>query len=155
MTEGVCLERAQESDAPGIAAVAAAGLSPAWSVEGFEAELRRPDGRGFVARDASGTVRGYGIARLLADEVEILSLVVDGALRRRGLGRRLLEALLVAGARSGAQVAHLEVRVGAAAARALYAAAGFGEIGRRPRYYADGEDAMLLRRDDPGAAPVA
>jgi ribosomal-protein-alanine N-acetyltransferase len=41
----------------------------------------------------------------------------------------------------------LEVSERNAAARALYAAAGFAEVGRRRRYYADGADALVLRRD--------
>lgn len=40
----------------------------------------------------------------------------------------------------------LEVRTGNAAARALYAGAGFAEVGRRRRYYTDGEDAVLMTR---------
>ena len=38
----------------------------------------------------------------------------------------------------------LEVRESNAAARALYARSGFAEEGARPRYYADGETALLL-----------
>jgi ribosomal-protein-alanine N-acetyltransferase len=40
----------------------------------------------------------------------------------------------------------LEVSEANGAARALYAAAGFEEAGRRRRYYADGSDALVLRR---------
>jgi [ribosomal protein S18]-alanine N-acetyltransferase len=39
----------------------------------------------------------------------------------------------------------LEVAVGNAPAQALYRQAGFVEAGRRPRYYADGGDALILR----------
>ncbi len=39
----------------------------------------------------------------------------------------------------------LEVAIGNAAARTLYEHAGFVEAGRRPRYYADGGDALILR----------
>ena len=42
--------------------------------------------------------------------------------------------------------ASLEVRDGNTAARALYATAGFAPVGRRPRYYADGEDAVTYHR---------
>jgi ribosomal-protein-alanine N-acetyltransferase len=46
----------------------------------------------------------------------------------------------------------LEVAEANAAARALYAAAGFAEVGRRRRYYADGGDALVLRR---GLSPLS
>jgi ribosomal protein S18 acetylase RimI-like enzyme len=39
----------------------------------------------------------------------------------------------------------LEVSAGNAAALAFYAAAGFVQIDRRPRYYRDGSDAIVLR----------
>ncbi len=50
---------------------------------------------------------------------------------------------LAAGA--GAAVMLLEVAADNSAAAALYARAGFGQAGRRPRYYPDGTDALLLR----------
>ena len=51
--------------------------------------------------------------------------------------------------RLGASEMFLEVAETNAAARALYARQGFGEIGRRARYYQDGQtetDALVLRR---------
>jgi ribosomal-protein-alanine N-acetyltransferase len=41
----------------------------------------------------------------------------------------------------------LEVAEGNAAARALYAAGAFRPVGRRSRYYPDGGDALVLRRE--------
>ena len=56
-------------------------------------------------------------------------------------------------ARGGARAFHLEVRAGNAAARALYRAMGFEEVGKRHSYYsAPVEDAVLLSRVDPAAA---
>jgi ribosomal-protein-alanine N-acetyltransferase len=40
----------------------------------------------------------------------------------------------------------LEVSATNDAARRLYDGAGFVEVGRRPRYYADGTDAVLMQR---------
>jgi ribosomal-protein-alanine N-acetyltransferase len=51
--------------------------------------------------------------------------------------------------RRGAVEIFLEVAEPNAAARALYACAGAREVGRRPRYYADGADALVLRIDLP------
>jgi [ribosomal protein S18]-alanine N-acetyltransferase len=49
----------------------------------------------------------------------------------------------------GARATLLEVSISNAAGRALYDQTGFVEVGRRPRYYADGSDAMILRVDLP------
>ncbi len=94
------------------------------------------------------TVDGFILMRAVADEAEILTLAVRPAARRRGEGGRLIgEGVLAAAARGAARV-FLEVAGDNEAARALYAAAGFVEAGRRPGYYrsADGgrRDALLL-----------
>ena len=47
----------------------------------------------------------------------------------------------------GAGAMFLEVAAGNAPALALYAREGFAEVGRRRRYYSDGTDALVLRRD--------
>jgi ribosomal-protein-alanine N-acetyltransferase len=93
---------------------------------------------------------GFLIGRVLADEAELLTLAVAPEARRRGVAARLLAAFLDRAARAGASRAFLEVAADNAPARALYAAAGFAESGRRPRYYRhpDGSavDALILAR---------
>lgn len=105
------------------------------------------DGVVLVARGTDGSVVGMASGRRMVDALHVLRLVVDPAHRRHGIGAALLEALVAAAADDpalGAVV--LEVRADNTAARTLYAAAGFTADGRRPRYYPDGEDALLLRR---------
>ena len=49
---------------------------------------------------------------------------------------------------------YLEVRESNQAARAVYAARGFEQVGRRKRYYRDPiEDALVLRATLPNAMP--
>lgn len=45
----------------------------------------------------------------------------------------------------GARTSSLEVRAANAGAQALYAALGYEVLGRRPRYYSDGEDALIMQ----------
>lgn len=89
---------------------------------------------------------GFVLARIVADEAEILTLAVVPEARRQGHGAVLLAAAMARAAAQGARVMFLEVAEGNAAARALYAAAGFAAVGRRQRYYPDGSDALVLRR---------
>lgn len=98
-----------------------------------------------MVADDGGPV-GYLEYRVVADEAELLEIAVHPGARRRGVGRRLMDHLLDALARRGVRDVHLEVRDGNTAARALYAATGFHPVGRRPRYYADGEDAVTYHR---------
>ncbi|WP_254453743.1 hypothetical protein [Siccirubricoccus sp. G192] len=47
----------------------------------------------------------------------------------------------------GAAAMFLEVAAGNPAALALYRGLGFDRVGQRRRYYPDGSDALVLRRD--------
>jgi ribosomal-protein-alanine acetyltransferase len=83
-----------------------------------------------------------------ADEGEILNLAVAPAGRRNGLGRALVQHILEALTARGVRQVYLEVRESNAPARALYAAQGFKEVGRRQQYYRRPvEDAIVLRLD--------
>ncbi len=81
----------------------------------------------------------------IVDEMSILQVATATAARRRGLGLRLIRFVQQVAQAGGCVQLFLEVRRGNAAARGLYAAAGFIEQGVRRGYYADnGEDALLL-----------
>jgi ribosomal-protein-alanine N-acetyltransferase len=67
--------------------------------------------------------------------------------RGQGLGKKILQALLDFCRGCGAHKVFLEVRAGNVVAQRLYARCGFVEAGLRRRYYADGEDAVLMRYD--------
>lgn len=81
-----------------------------------------------------------------AEEAELLRLAVHPAHRREGLAAALLAASERDLRGAGIRTLLLEVRVSNAAARALYAAAGWEEAGLRRAYYQDGEDAALCRK---------
>jgi ribosomal-protein-alanine N-acetyltransferase len=99
--------------------------------------------------DLRGAPAGFTIARVVADEAELLLLAVRDGARRQGVGRALLHAFCEDAGRRGATRLHLEMRDGNAAA-AMYRGAGFKQVGRRPNYYrgadADCFDAITLSR---------
>jgi len=83
------------------------------------------------------------------DDWEVLDLAVAPACQGQGLARHLLSQVQTAARAAGTQRLLLEVRAGNGRARQVYAAAGFGEIGRRLGYYAGSasapiEDALVL-----------
>jgi [ribosomal protein S18]-alanine N-acetyltransferase len=81
------------------------------------------------------------------DEGELANLAVAPDLRGQGIAGALLDAMLSDASRRGITQVYLEVRESNTAARHLYAARGFGEIGRRKSYYrSPTEDALILRR---------
>ncbi|WP_245843920.1 GNAT family N-acetyltransferase [Sphingomonas spermidinifaciens] len=84
--------------------------------------------------ELAGEPAGFALARLAADEAELLLLAVRPAMRRRGVGAALLRGIVADCRDRGAAVLHLEVRAGNGAI-ALYEREGFRKVGVRREYY--------------------
>ncbi|MEX0908244.1 MAG: ribosomal protein S18-alanine N-acetyltransferase [Gemmatimonadaceae bacterium] len=126
--------------------------SDPWPRQSFESFIDRAGVTFIVAEDpGSGEgIVGYAVLIQVAEEAELLNLAVAGDSRRSGIGSSLLRSLLEVAARDGIRTVYLEVRESNAAARGLYAAHGFVEVGRRRRYYQrPEEDALILQRVGP------
>ena len=98
--------------------------------------------------ECGGAIAGYTVVSVAAEEAHLLNLSIAGPFQRRGLGRELLSFAVKLARDYAARSMLLEVRLSNEGARALYAAAGFTEIGMRKGYYPDGsgtEDAVVLR----------
>jgi ribosomal-protein-alanine N-acetyltransferase len=78
---------------------------------------------------------GFALARVAADEAELLSLGVIPAARRQGIGQALLDDVIRVAAARQAAALFLEVAETNEAARRLYGTNGFSAVGRRPDYY--------------------
>ncbi|MCW3474635.1 GNAT family N-acetyltransferase [Limobrevibacterium gyesilva] len=141
---------ATPAHAEAMAEIHAASFPPGerWGIDAMALHLSLPGTFGMI--DPQG---GLVLARIAADEAEILTLAVAPPARRQGRARALLDAAAGRAAAAGARALYLEVSTANAPALALYAAAGFVEVGRRPRYYADGSDALVLRRGITSGAP--
>ena len=84
----------------------------------------------------------------MVDEAHITTFAVLPDWRRRGIGARLMLAVLRLSVELRASVATLEVRLSNVGARMLYQRFGFRPVGVRPRYYSDnGEDALIMTTD--------
>ena len=95
----------------------------------------------------NGRLAGYGIMSLGAGEAHILNLCIDGAFRRCGLGRTMLDYLLETARDKDISAAFLEVRPSNEDAIRLYEIAGFEKVGIRKSYYQaenGREDAVVL-----------
>lgn len=133
--------RAHPAHAVALAAIHASAFSDAeaWDAAAFARQLELPGVFGFLHPGA-----GLVLARFAAGEAEILTLAVALPARRRGIGMALLRATIAEAAANGRATLFLEVSARNTAARALYEAAGFRQVGHRRSYYADGSDALVL-----------
>lgn len=114
-----------------------------WSLDLFRRELENPFSRiDLLFRD--NDLAGYLCSWQVAGELQILNVATAPAFRRCGVARSLMRHVFRRGREEGLEKAFLEVRVGNAAAIALYRSFGFCIIDRRPKYYADGEDALIM-----------
>ena len=139
-------EPARPDDAPAIAALEAEALgrdawSPALVAEGVTGAL--PTVHYLVVR-AAGEVVAYAVVSVAGDVAELQRIAVEPGRRRSGLAGALLADVRRRAAADGAERLLLEVREDNHGALAFYAATGFGEIARRPRYYRDGATAVVM-----------
>jgi [ribosomal protein S18]-alanine N-acetyltransferase len=97
-------------------------------------------------------VVGYLCLWEIGDELHVTNIAVHPGLRRRGLARQLLGAILDDGRTRGLRAVTLEVRPTNDEARSLYESFGFRVVGRRRGYYYDtGEDALIMETELQGS----
>lgn len=125
-----------------------------WSDGEIHSLLSKPGVFGFVARQAGrrgSPPVGFVLARMAADEAEILTIAVDRRWRGRGVGRQLMDAVLRHLHSQGVVSLFLEVSENNAPAQALYRRLGFFRVGQRPGYYEvpgeERENAIVMRYD--------
>jgi ribosomal-protein-alanine N-acetyltransferase len=114
-----------------------------WPAQTFLDELAKPFARVAVAR-AAGRILGFANYWLAAGEASLLAVAVHPDLRGRGFASRLVAHMLDEARAAGCTLAILEVRRGNLPAIALYRRHGFTTAYERKRYYADGEDALVM-----------
>lgn len=140
------VRRAFEKDIPALAAIEAAWPGyPAWGEKGLREELAKPSSVTLVAEE-EGAPAGFINFWIVRPETQINSLAVSSAFLRRGAARALLNKCAEYARKSACTSITLEVGAGNAPAIALYSAEGFAVEGRRPKFYNNAEDALLMRR---------
>jgi ribosomal-protein-alanine N-acetyltransferase len=128
-----------------------------WSGELFRGELALPEAsRAYLVAREGGRLIGYGGLMFVLDEAHVTTLSVHPDQQGRGVGTRLLAALVREALDRGTRALTLEVRASNEAAQALYRRFGFAPAGVRKNYYAEvGEDAVIMWAHDIDAPEYA
>lgn len=136
--------------------------SDAWNEAQIVDDLPRSDRTwwaAYLSNDATtrtvshetDTLIGYAGGWIVDGEVQILKVASSPDHRQQGIARALIERVASDARDLGAREMSLEVRVSNTGAHRFYERLGLGNIGTRPRYYSDKEDAFIFR----GPLPVA
>ncbi len=115
-----------------------------WSLRLFREELVQRRSRAYRAAWVGRRLVGFAGLMFVDDEAHVNNIAVDPGWQGRGLGSVLVADLTRVALARGARHLTLEVRVGNAAALALYEQFGLAPVGVRPQYYPGGEDALIM-----------
>ena len=145
MNDNVVVRLGRLADLPALIVMANHSRSAAhWPPEQYQAALE--SGRLLLVAEESVTVLGFLVAHDIAGEWELENIVVAPAHQKRGIGKRLVHALVHEAEIRNGKFIFLEVRQSNAAAKHLYESCGFQQYGSRSGYYSNpSEDAVLYR----------
>ncbi|MBQ8658842.1 MAG: ribosomal protein S18-alanine N-acetyltransferase [Clostridia bacterium] len=135
-----------KEDIAEISALEKVCFSDPWSEQTFLAAFSSPYFAGVLIED-NGKIAAYACASVLFEDAEIGAVAVAPEYRSKGLGKTVLCELEKRVKEKGAERIFLEVRVSNESALGLYRGAGFEAFGVRKKYYADGEDAFVMRKE--------
>ncbi|HNA21482.1 MAG TPA: ribosomal protein S18-alanine N-acetyltransferase [Agitococcus sp.] len=115
-----------------------------WSEKLFAEGLERH--RCMVAINQQQQIVGFSIVQFIVDEAHLLNIAVEPTQQKQGIGKVLLDDVLVNSQQKKASTIFLEVRESNQRAIQLYQVAGFNEIGLRKNYYptANGKENAVI-----------
>lgn len=135
------------ADIPALVDLDQRSLGGIWSAPTYGREIDSPNSCLRILTSpapAHYRIIALGCYWVILEEAHLTLLAVEPVYQRRGLGQWLLIRLLMDARQRGLERATLEVRCSNQVAILLYQGLGFQVLGQRQRYYADGEDALIL-----------
>ena len=97
--------------------------------------------------EEEGVITAYGGMSFVEDEAELELIATAEMYRRCGRAEKILSDLFEEAVRRGIKKIFLEVRVSNSSALLMYLKNGFEGIYARTRYYPDGEDAIVMKKE--------
>ncbi|HVN76449.1 MAG TPA: ribosomal protein S18-alanine N-acetyltransferase [Thermoanaerobaculaceae bacterium] len=144
LPNGYLIRPARTEDIPAVAALEAEVFPDPWPQHLYLQEVGQPLRFQRVVYTDAGYLAGYLFACWQLDELHVLKVATHPLHEGRGVATTLMDAAKEEAERSGARSLLLEVRPSNRRAYRLYRYLGYDVLGRRPKYYADGEDALVM-----------
>jgi ribosomal-protein-alanine N-acetyltransferase len=144
LAKGFLTRAAREEDVPVVAALEAEVFPDPWPAHLYMQEIGQPLRYQRVVYTEDGFLAAYLFACWQVDELHVLKVATHPLHEGKGLATALMAEAKIEAERSGAHGLVLEVRPSNRRALRLYRHLEYVVVGRRPRYYADGEDALVM-----------
>jgi [ribosomal protein S18]-alanine N-acetyltransferase len=144
LPEGFLIRVARPDDVEAVAALEAEVFPDPWPYHLYLQEVRQPLRFQRIVSNSGGYLVAYLFACWQADELHVLKVATHPLYQGRGLGTALLQEARGEAERGQGRGVILEVRPSNRVAFHLYRNLGYHVLGRRPRYYGDGEDALVM-----------
>ncbi len=146
MPSGVVIASATRGDLGAIHRIESDSFPAPWRREFFENELTA-DWRYCRVAKRGGALVGYLFAMWFFDEMHVNKIAVVAAERRQGIADALMADCFAFARKHGVKTISLEVRQSNAGAQDFYRHLDFESSYVRPRYYPDGEAAVVMTRE--------
>jgi ribosomal-protein-alanine N-acetyltransferase len=145
MPEGIDIAIATANDVDAIHALEVAAFPSPWKREFFASELYSSGRLNLVAR-RSRVIVGYLFAMWFFDEMHVNKIAVGDGERRKGIADALMDRCFAFARQQYIRMISLEVRQSNTGAQEFYRHLHFEASYVRPRYYPDGEAAVVMTR---------
>ncbi len=146
MPDDLVIDEVRDDDLDEVHAIETTSFPAPWRLEFFESELRADWRFNIVAR-RGGRVIGYLFAMWLFDELHVNKIAVIEDERRRGIADLLMARCFEFARKHEVRTISLEVRRSNRGAQEFYRHLAFKTSYVRPRYYPDGEAAVVMTRE--------
>jgi ribosomal-protein-alanine N-acetyltransferase len=142
----VSLRPCQPGDVRALAAAEVECFEDPWPEPYVVSELIAPARFHRILVDPAGRLVAYLFSAWQYLDLHILKIATLPAHRGLGLGRRLMLVAEQHAVEMAGETLTLEVRASNTPAIRMYESLGYDQFGRRPGYYADGSDALIMTK---------
>ncbi len=119
----------------------------AWSLETFWSELAARNRYYISLIDENKEIVGFAGVAFNGTDADIQTMVIKPQYQNQGFGKKLLDNLLEEIKEKKSNRVFLEVVADNEAAIKLYKSRNFEVISKRPNYYPNGKDAVIMQLD--------
>ncbi len=146
MPDDLVIERATRDDVDAIHRIELASFPAPWRREFYLSEVGA-DGRFNLVAKKNGVVVGYLFSMWIFDEMHVNKIAVAEEERRQGIADALMARCFEFAKEHDVETISLEVRKSNRGAQDFYRRLDFKASYIRPRYYPDGEAAVVMVRE--------